>query len=159
MYENQWLAKINRTSDNGKDGNKLRTYCTFKTKYALENYLLTCDSKFERSAFAKLRISGHRLRIETGRHVRPKIDPDKRYCIHCNDLSIEDERHFILKCKLYTEERNDFFLELKKILPDVCLLNSESLFKVILNCYQGDTEVCKIVTKHVKQCMDKKGNS
>jgi hypothetical protein len=156
MYESQWHDKINRVSNNGTQGNKLRTYSTFKENFDIENYLLLCSLKSERSAFSKLRISAHRLRIETGRHTRPKIDSDKRYCAHCNDLSVKDEKHFILICKLYTEERKIFLSKLKEKLPFVCLSNPETLFKTILNCYNGDTEVCNMIVKYTKQCMDKR---
>ena len=156
MYENQWLAKINKTSINGTEGNKLRTYCKFKKQFNLENYLLSSNSKSERSLFSKLRVSAHRLRIETGRHVRPKIEVDKRYCTYCNDFSIEDEKHFILDCKLYADERKNFLLKLKNILPGICISNSESLFNIVLSCYNGDTEVCGVVLQYVRQCMNKR---
>jgi hypothetical protein len=159
IYESQWHDKINRASNNGIEGNKLRTYCTFKEKFEMENYLLFGSSKTERSSLSKLRISAHRLRIETGRHTRPKIDSDKRYCVYCNDLSVEDEKHFMLSCKLYTEERKLFLSKLKEKLPSICLSNSEALFKIILSCYNGDAEVCNMIIKHIKQCMDKRGVS
>ena len=44
------------------NGNKLRTYRTFKTSYSLENYLLSSsNSKIEIQVFAKIRISSHKL--------------------------------------------------------------------------------------------------
>jgi hypothetical protein len=46
----------------------------------------------------KYRIHAHSLKIETGRYL--SIDRQERICDFCNDSCIEDEFHFILKCKL-----------------------------------------------------------
>jgi hypothetical protein len=46
------------------------------------------------------------LKIETGRYLNTKcIDRQERICDFCNDLYIEDEFHFILKCKKYDDMR------------------------------------------------------
>ena len=68
----------------------------------MEKYLLSVSDKNVRSSVTRLRISAHELKIETGRHHKPyKIAADERYCIFCNDNSIENEIHFILTCKHY----------------------------------------------------------
>ena len=46
---------------------KLRTYFTFKSDFQLEEYLCSIDNFEKRSAIAKLRLSSHKLKIETGR--------------------------------------------------------------------------------------------
>ena len=71
----------------------------------------------------KLRMSSHRLAIESGRWVRPvRIPIEERKCVYCDLL--EDEFHFVLECKCYTELRNRYipryFLE---DLPCLNLLN------------------------------------
>jgi hypothetical protein len=154
MYKNQWIKAINIEYPNGRDGNKLRTYSKFKKEFKIENYIMICKNKSERSAFCKLRISAHRLMFETGRHYRPKLAPGNRFCPSCNDGSIEDEKHFLLTCKLYESKRAAFLNDLQTILPDIFLLEEDKLFIVILNCYHGDTEISSIVASYVKQCMD-----
>ena len=65
---------------------------------------------------AKLRTSSHSLRIEKGRyHLPAALPPDKRSCWFCDDDSIEDELHFLFKCKLYTS--------LQELTTHCCLLN------------------------------------
>ena len=55
------LFDDDRTNVPTGNGNKLRTYRTFKTSYSLENYLLSSsNSKTEIHTFAKIRISSHK---------------------------------------------------------------------------------------------------
>jgi hypothetical protein len=156
IYEQQWLTAINRTNTNGIDGNKLRTYCKFKTSFAMENYLLVSGNNNERAELCRLRISAHKLMIEVGRHTRPKVTAEKRYCKFCKDGSIEDEKHFIINCSIYENKRGEFFKEICHILPGISNISSDpnAFFNLILNCYHGDSEICGLVTKYVKKCMD-----
>ena len=39
-----------------------------------------------------------------GRHFRPKIERNERFCFFCKD-EIENEIHFVTKCPLYNAER------------------------------------------------------
>ena len=56
---------------------------------------------------SKLRMSSHRLAIESGRWARPvRIPIEERKCVYCDLL--EDEFHFVLECKCYTELRNKY---------------------------------------------------
>ena len=59
---------------------------------------------------AKLRMSNHKLQIETGRYKKKAID--QRLCKVCNaNACAEDEFHFLMTCKAYQTERNEFFLQ------------------------------------------------
>lgn len=122
----------------------------------MENYLLISSNKNDRAPLCNLHISTHKLTIEVGRHTRPKIKAEKRYCKFCKDGSIEDEKHFIINCSIYEAERSKFFKELCKILPGITQLASDpdAFFNLILNCYYGDIEVSRLVMKYVRQCMD-----
>ena len=54
------------------------------------------ESKGMTKELTKLRISAHKLKIESCRYARPKIPRQNRLCICCN--KIEDESHFLLHC-------------------------------------------------------------
>ena len=55
-------------------------------------------------ALSKLRVSSHRLAIESGRWARPtRIPIGERKCVNCNIL--EDEFHFVIECNMYTDLR------------------------------------------------------
>ena len=52
---------------------------------------------------AKLRLSDHKLEIETGRYQRPKVDKDKRICRLWNTSEVENEIHFLMQCNPYKQ--------------------------------------------------------
>ena len=99
-HNETWLKGIHNVA-------KLRTYVTFKTEYCCENYVKLNLDKTERSFLAQLRCGILPLRIETGRFVGQK--PEERVCLVCSSNSIENETHFLLKCNLYSNERQLLF--------------------------------------------------
>ena len=56
-----------------------------------------------RIALTKLRLSNHKLVIETGRYSRPFKKPAERICPICK-IEMEDEYHFINICPGYWEK-------------------------------------------------------
>ena len=60
---------------------KLRTYITFKKSFNIKHYLLFLPNIKDITAMAKLRLSSHCLRIETGRHKNLPIKD--RICLRC----------------------------------------------------------------------------
>ena len=54
----------------------------------------------------KYRIHAHIVKIKTERYL--SIDRQERICDFCNDSYIEDEFHFILKCKEYDDMRKKY---------------------------------------------------
>ena len=100
-FKEEWYDKI--MSD---DKNKLRTYRIFKNVYGVENYLIFNIPGRYRSALAKLRCGVAPIRIETGRYEN--IDIENRLCFNCND-DVEDEKHFLLNCPVYSDIRNVIF--------------------------------------------------
>ena len=98
-----WLENVNKKP-------KLRSYITFKSEFGEENYLKINLTRTERSMLAQFRCGILPIRIETGR-FRNEALPDRR-CIFCDLDEIEDESHFLLRCSLYTDERNTYLSEL-----------------------------------------------
>ena len=62
---------------------------------------------------SKMRVSAHKLAIESGRYTRIKTPKRERLCTVCNSGEIEDEEpreeHFLLNCNAYTSIRHVFF--------------------------------------------------
>lgn len=56
---------------------------------------------------SRLRLSSHRLHIETGRWTNTPLN--ERHCDLCNCL--EDEYHFVLECNRYNELRKKYISE------------------------------------------------
>ena len=75
--------------------------------FKFQSYLnVLTISKFRKSV-SRLRLSSHRLFIETGRWHKPESIPiNERKCIICNKL--EDEYHFVLECISYNDLRKQF---------------------------------------------------
>ena len=75
---------------------KLSFYYTIKKTFGLSAYLDLTRKNASRKALVKLRISSHKLLIETGRY--DNIPRNERACNVCNRKTIEDEIHFLLDC-------------------------------------------------------------
>ena len=71
----------------------------FKSKFAMEDYLIILHDSESRKIVAKFRCGDHTLMIETGRHK--KIDLEERMCKMCSQKRVEDERYFLLECPAY----------------------------------------------------------
>jgi hypothetical protein len=68
-------------------------------------YLDIISAEKFRTALTRLRVSSHRLAVETGRWHKPNSIPyELRKCTVCDVL--EDEYHFMLECSSYTNLRN-----------------------------------------------------
>ena len=99
QYVSQWKADIGSSS-------KLNFYGEIKEKYTFEKYLDFIDNRQHKAALTKLRISAHRLHIETGRYKRYDYNlcryvntpREERTCSVCVN-EIEDEYHFLFECK------------------------------------------------------------
>ena len=109
QFIQDWLCRINAPEGrNNNMSNKLRTYKLFKDQFQLEHYLKCQLPNKHRAALTKLRVSCHKLAIETGRYHKPAPLPvDHRLCSVCG--VIEDEIHLISDCILNTHLRWKLF--------------------------------------------------
>ena len=148
-YELDWMKAVNLN-----DG-KLRTFKLFKNKFGLENYLLF--GKFnERKYFSKLRTSSHILHIEAGRHKRPPTPSDLRFCLSCNNGSVENELHFLLHCNRYDIIRKKLFDNLSSFVDLKQFPDDHELFLFLMTCNSGDYEITKEVLNFVKLAYDQR---
>ncbi|KAL4236926.1 hypothetical protein ACF0H5_005312 [Mactra antiquata] len=92
------------------------------SNFRFQPYLNILNITKFRYSMARLRVSSHRLHIETGRWNKPRSTPiNERVCTNCHIL--EDEFHFILECTLYSELRNIYI--------PTYFRNNPSMFKLI----------------------------
>ena len=93
----RWLSEINNdTRKDANQSNKMRTYQLFKT---INNQVTNMR---HRIALTKLRLSNHKLAIETGRYSRPFIlirNLQKEFAQFV--IEMEDEYHFLNICPAY----------------------------------------------------------
>ena len=122
-YKEAWLKLINCEP-------KMRTYCKFKCKFYFEDYLMIKNVK-HRTSMTKLRISAHRLAIETGRYCQPVRPLETRTCNHCINV-IEDEYHFLMECTAYDKQRKILFNKIHSKCEQFIQLNSQDKFLYLL---------------------------
>ena len=98
------LQRWSNEMNNGfrKDPNqssKMRIYRKVKKvdNYRCEDYLHQVTNIRHRTTMTKLRLSSHRLAIETGCYMRPYKKPNERICPLCKKEA-EYEKHFLISC-------------------------------------------------------------
>ena len=69
-------------------------------------YLSVLTSSKKKVNIAKIRTSSHELHSETGRWTVPKTPRMERICHLCENMNIEDENHFLVKCPAYNHIRS-----------------------------------------------------
>lgn len=146
---------INEIHDSDKYP-KLRTYKTFKSEFKSENYLTWPCSKGHTVALTKFRLSSHNLAIETGRYTRPKTPSSERKCTLCEEDQVEDEKHFLLQCPYYREERMTLLDSIRQINPSVDTLNETLKFTNIMT--NNTKENITALGKFISKCMKKRYN-
>ena len=135
-------------ADIRRENSKLRTYSLLKSNIGKECYLEKIKNTKIRTMFTKFRLSNHNLMIEKGRHQG--IDKNSRFCPFCPNI-IEDEIHFLMKCKCYASHRDSLF---KTIIEDNKVPNfthSEILeqFKILLTHPDAIQHTAHYITKTI----------
>ena len=123
-FKDNWLHDLNYNNRS-----KLRTYRIFKQEYGVEKYLQTNMPGRYRSAFSKFRCGVAPLKIETGRYEG--ILSENRFCFNdiCRDNStIEDEKHVVLHCPLYSHLREDVFTRARSFYDGFTHLTDDNKF-------------------------------
>ena len=131
-------------------GHKLKTYCSLKTQFGMENYVRGIPQS-ERRHFTKLKISAHHLSIERGRYTRPITPRSQRYCSDCKEQAIGDEFHFLLKCPKFAWERRKMFEKFSEF-TSIKNNGDDDTFITLMQHLQGDVEVARIVCAFVNEC-------
>ena len=93
---------------------RLEFYNVFKDSYTPSIYLDVTRKNPNRKTLVKLRISNHKLNIETGRYY--KISRCDRICPVCGP-NIEDEILFLFNCPKYSPIRDVFFNKIENRIP------------------------------------------
>ena len=155
----RWLSEINNdTKKDANQGNKMRTYRLFNTtdNYKCEYYLHQVTNTRHRIALTKLRLSNHKLAIETGRYSRPFKKPAERICPICK-IEMEDEYHFLNICPAYQEKRsslldyleNEYRIKISRMSPN-------RIFMFLINPPSGNVRIQKLIAKHIFECFEKR---
>ena len=124
-YISHWKNKIKNTC-------KLSFYSSLKENYQPQSYFDVLQNKEIRKQLTKLRISNHKLMIETGRYQHSKIPADVCFCPVCGTSEIENEEHFIINCKKYKDVREKFLGKIKLVTNSKTILNNNGSLRLLM---------------------------
>ena len=124
--------------------------------YSLIQAIKVCANTRHRIALTKLRLSNHKLAIETGRYSRPFKKPAERICPICK-IEMEDEYHFLNICPAYQEKRcslldyleKEYRIKISRMLPN-------KKFMFLINPRSGNAKIQKLIAKHIFEFFEKK---
>ena len=111
-----------------------------------------------------LRSGTCRLRIELGRHRRPKEKEEERLCLACDKGKVENEVHFVTECEVYAVLRQDLFSKILSISNGLKNLfeedNEEEIFQVVMGVGWGGgdqwSKICQASLNFVYLAMMKR---
>ena len=131
QYKRKWGEQIQDENSNPV----LRTYRLFKNNHCTESYLSQVKNDKYRICLTKFRVCSHRLRIEVGRHQRPKLPLEQRICTFCNKNEIDDDVHRVKHCQFHNEERRILLNEIQRHFNSI---NHEDMFTPLVqsNCFE-----------------------
>ena len=101
----------------------------------------------------KLRISNHKLNIETGRY--DKISRCDKICPVCS-RDIEDEIHFLFDCAKYSSIRDYFFNKIANRIPSYKHTPMSTLIIQLMN--STDYYLNKQLVQYVTSCLKMRDN-
>ena len=147
IFHQNSFEKINCIS------HKLRSYALFKRDVGFEDYLVNVKNVTERHLITKFRLSNHRLMIEVGRHRG--LEKEKRVCPFCPNY-MEDEFHFLLKCEVYENQRENFLYPIIETIPGFLSLTPTEKIEILM-C-KMDKNICKYISNSlaVRNFLDSK---
>jgi len=98
---------------------KVSTYMfsCYTGQWRYQEYLSQTPSSSVLRCLARFRLGSYHLAIETGRWRN--ISRPERICICCSLGCVEDERHFLLQCLLYTHVRKKYEVLFPSVVSDV----------------------------------------
>ena len=114
-----------------------------------EIYLETVKDVQKRKCLTQLRVSTHRLEIESGRYK--KKSASERLCKCCNLNAVEVEVHFLCNCSAYQNARQSFFEFINKA-PSFKTPHNSARFIWLLTC--EEEVIINAVADFVFQCFE-----
>ena len=101
IYSQQCLGEI-------RDSSRCRMYEEIKLSFSASYYVKFNIHKNLRICFTKLRLSSHKLLVERGRWIKPKVENNERRCTLCSYSDIQDEFHITLCCVKFKSLREKY---------------------------------------------------
>jgi len=133
------------------EDSKLNVLVSLKSTHEISEYLLCRINPLHKLAISKIRLSAHKLPIETERYTQvPRVD---RICpLGCQ--LIGDEYHYLLKCihPAIHEVYAPIVSEIKTLIPGSDNFETNEVFKGLLN--SGELSIIKLTGKLCHQVLE-----
>ena len=158
-FKRYWHSRLFDDSKSNYGNIKLRNYRLYKHHFRKEEYLTEISHRPYRSSFAKLRLSAHKLKIETGRYVKKedKVPPSERICNFCKLQECEDEYHLMMRCELYKNERDILMQRVTSLFPHIHSYRDVVLYEWLMANLNGD--ILLSIGKFIHSCFEKRSIS
>ena len=147
--KNKYLVRF--WQHNLEHSKKLEFYKVFKNEYSSSNYLTHLRNFPDRRNLVKFKLSNHKLRIEAGRYQKDHLFRELRLCQLCQSNQVENETHFLFQCSCYSLQRQTFYEDISKMIPDIQTKSTSDIVKLLMN--SKDYNVNKLVMKFISSCM------
>ena len=164
VYDTYFTTNIfNDTRKDPNEKNKLRTFRQYKNTINYEPYLNINLPKTYITNYTKIRISAHKLNIETARYIkaplneRTQLKLKARQCTKCNLDADEDEAHFMLKCPKYNALRQEYLSKVFAFCKNTEILNEQQLFIWLMS--NEDHYILTLTIKYINECLNLRNQS
>ena len=131
---------------------KLDLYTKVKNNFGLEKYLNILNFPLRRD-ITRLRISSHKLNIETGRYAKKRVDRADRLCTNCSLGVLGDEIHFLFHCPTFKTNREPLINLASKLCKNFLGLSNTNKYIWLLNC--EDQNLVNCLACYVHENLDK----
>ena len=159
-FDRYWLdeVKSTRTGVDNEQHNKLLTYSSFKASFSTEPYITLVQNRNQRCDLTRLRVSAHRLGVETQRYKRPPVPRSQRYCLYCPPVPVpggpavrpvDDECHCLTSCVVGQDYRPQLFQSIASSNSKFIDLSNADKFKYLV-CPTNNTD-CKLVSRFLQK--------
>lgn len=148
LLKNKYLHEWYSTKESLAIG-KLDTYTRIKNSFGFEKYLSSLHFT-HRKDLTRLRISSHRLNIETGRYAG--IERSDRICSKCSMGVLGDEIHFMLECPTYQAFREPLLTYVVNNCRNFNMMSNSNKYFWLLNC--ENEEIIQEIAKFVHMNLD-----
>ena len=145
-----WQIKLMHNG-NDQNGNKLRTYRTYKTHFQTKHYVRVNMSRDQRKVLAKFSSYNLPFKIEKGRYARPKTPLNDRICKFCNSKTREDETLLLIYCSFYDDIRYEIFQSTTQINPNFINLAPDEKLIFIMQCSNLQIKLATCLQKMVRR--------
>ena len=95
----------------------------------MDPYVRYVHNRGHRSVLAQFRSGILPLCMETGRFLN--IPREFRLCLMCDDNKIEDETHFLFRCKRHEELRDLLYTMVQPYFPNFEFLSDKEKFGIL----------------------------